>query len=116
LARETGFEIVEFGQIALRRGLRSLGFVPWRRAKTAAVPRTGLAPGSASLSTAPPPRSEREMTTLYDRLDAEMRRHHAEYKTRPWYFRFRHAMRTLDSWKGPGSLGQDFRYLLRRSG
>jgi SAM-dependent methyltransferase len=119
LFSETGYDVVEFWSVGLARGLRALGYHPWKRPKAKRAP--GGHPRSDRRAGQGEPTGyradgEERMTALTERLGREIDRFHTPLRSSPGYFAFRRATRLFDTLPGRIELGLDFRCLLRRPG
>jgi 2-polyprenyl-3-methyl-5-hydroxy-6-metoxy-1,4-benzoquinol methylase len=115
LFTEEGFECVWLRNIGIRRGLRSLGYMPLRRGAVKAV-RSGRrhAGEAAGLPGESAPLEAAERSRLLERFGAEVDARHSWLRSWPPYFYFRRAMRGFDGLPGGLGLGYDFSCLLRK--
>ncbi len=115
LFREEGFETLWLRSIGIRRGLRSLGYMPLRRGAVRAVPSgRRLAGQSAGLPGESAPMETAERTRLIERFGAEVDARHSRVRSWPPYFYFRRFMRGFDGLPGGLGLGYDFSCLLQK--
>ena len=115
LFREEGFETLWLRNIGIRRGLRSLGYMPLRRGAVRAVPAgRRLAGQSAGLPGESAPMETADRTRLVERFGAEVDARHSRVRSWPPYFYFRRFMRGFDGLPGGLGLGYDFSCLLQK--
>jgi 2-polyprenyl-3-methyl-5-hydroxy-6-metoxy-1,4-benzoquinol methylase len=113
LFTEEGFQCVWIRNIGIRRGLRSLGYMPLRRGAVRAVPSGRRLGGqSVGLPGEIAPMEAEERTRLLERFAAEVEARHSWLRSWPPYFYFRRFMRGFDGL--PGRLGYDFSCLLQK--
>lgn len=109
LLEESGFEVVRFRNVGLKRGLRALGWLP-RKGPGATIPRRELrAPGPATSAV-----DEEECERIGEKLAESVRRERRAIKSMRAYYWQREVASALDSLPAPFTLGIDFDVLARR--
>jgi 2-polyprenyl-3-methyl-5-hydroxy-6-metoxy-1,4-benzoquinol methylase len=109
LLAETGFDVVRFRNVGLKRGLRALGWLPRKRGARDTMPR-GAAVRSGSAS----PAEQGPFAQLGAALSESLRRERRSFKSRPAYYWQREIMSALDALPAALTLGIDFDVLARR--
>lgn len=118
LFSETGFEVVEMRSVGVRRGLRALGFHPFKKAKakfaTEGRGRVDRIVENVGPAGTPGP-DEKRLRALMETMRREIQRVQSPLRGSPAYFRFRNGLRSLDTVPARLEWGIDFRCLLRRT-
>ncbi len=114
LLEETGFRVVRFRNIGLRRGVRALGLIPSGKEGAVLVPRETLtAPVVPAAGPRPP--SDSDHAARADRIDVEIAQSDSALRRwRPYYY-YRYLMKRLDALPPALTVGQDFDVLLEKA-
>lgn len=107
LFRECGFDCLQARSIGVRRGLRALGYLPFRKVRPPAARRRG------NCST-PPLRRDPELEAVRRRIEEAIRQRQTPLRTSLLYVAYRRALERLDSLPASLEVGNDFEFLLRK--
>lgn len=107
LFRDCGFDCLRAHSIGVRRGLRALGYLPFRKARPPAARRRGN-------SSSAPPRSDMELEAVRHRMEEAIRRRRTWLRASLPYVAYRRALERLDSLPASLEVGNDFEFLLRK--
>jgi 2-polyprenyl-3-methyl-5-hydroxy-6-metoxy-1,4-benzoquinol methylase len=107
LFRECGFQCLRARSIGVRRGLRALGHIPFRKVHPPDAQRRG--------TTSPPPfRSESGLEAVRTRMKEAIRQRQTRFRTSLPYAGYRRTLERLDSLPARLEVGNDFEFLLRK--
>ena len=113
LLDETGFRVLRFRNIGLRRGSRALGLLPWPKRKTPRAPRESLGCASKPNNDLRS-RGVDEHTRQADRIDAEIASRDSFLRRWRGYYYYRHLMKRFDVLPAAVTIGQDFDVLIEK--
>ena len=113
LLDETGFRVLRFRNIGLRRGIRALGLLPWSKRKTPCVPRESLVCTSKADHDFNSPGVD-EHARRADRIDAEIASRDSSLRRWRGYYYYRHLMKRFDALPGTITIGQDFDVVIEK--
>ena len=113
LLDETGFRVLRFRNIGLRRGIRALGLLPWSKRKTPCVPRESLICTSKADHDFNSPGVD-EHARRADRIDAEIASRDSSLRRWHGYYYYRHLMKRFDALPGTITIGQDFDVVIEK--
>lgn len=114
LVSECGFECVRFRNIGLKRGLRSLGYLPKKRRPPQTAP--GGRPRGRLASTTPstPAPAPEDQDELFERMSAGIEGYRRRVRSWRAYFYFRQFLKSFGTLPGPFTLGRDFDLILKK--
>ena len=113
LLRETGFRVLHFRNIGLRRGIRALGFLPWSKQVIPCAPRESLVQaGKANKGSRLASVDDHQRRA--DRIDAAIIRSDSYLRRWRGYYYYRHLMKRFDALPAAVTIGQDFDVVIEK--
>ena len=104
LLRETGFRVLHFRNIGLRRGIRALGFLPWSKQVTPCAPRESLVQaGKANKGSRLASVDDHQRRA--DRIDAAIIRSNSSLRRWRGYYYYRNLMKRFDALPAAVTIG-----------
>ncbi len=113
LLDESGFRVLRFRNIGLRRGIRALGLLPWSKRKITSVPKESLLCASRANDDLRSPGAD-EHARQADRIDAEISSLDSSFRRWRGYYYYRHLMKRFDVLPAAVTIGQDFDVVIEK--
>ena len=115
LLEDTGFRLLRFRNIGVRRGVRSLGVVPGWRSRPRLMARDALVDRAEAVARQQSQDGDDGRMDRAARIDTEIARRHRRLRGWTSYFHYRRLLKRFDSFPASMTIGQDFDLLVQKA-